>query len=109
MFKSSINASVVAILDFLSQSFKSDTFEYRLLREIEFRDAKTKRAQSETETEAETDDGKYSDREKAPQFVQKPRNSKLLEGTDAIFQANIAGNPRPRVSNSNAQPINQNN
>jgi hypothetical protein len=33
-----------------------------------------------------------------PQIAQKPRNSKLAEGSDAIFQAKVTANPKPRVS-----------
>jgi len=33
-----------------------------------------------------------------PQIAQKPRNSKLVEGSDAVFQAKVTANPKPRVS-----------
>jgi titin len=32
-----------------------------------------------------------------PQIVQKPRSSKLIEGSEAVFSAKIFGNPKPRV------------
>lgn len=33
----------------------------------------------------------------APQVLQKPRNSKILEGSNVTFQAKISGNPVPQV------------
>uniref|UniRef100_T1J5H7 Ig-like domain-containing protein n=1 Tax=Strigamia maritima TaxID=126957 RepID=T1J5H7_STRMM len=81
------------------ETFRVDTFEYRLLREIEFRESKTRRLiyeTSETETDGEVTD--ESGPVCAPQILQRPRNSKLLEGTDATFQAKITGNPKPRIT-----------
>ena len=34
----------------------------------------------------------------APTITQKPRNSKVLEGSDGIFTVKISGNPKPKVS-----------
>ena len=79
------------------QEFKVDTFEYRLVRDTEFREAKLKarpgeqQVQMSTSTVAGMPVG-------PPQIVQRPRSSKLLEGSDAVFQAKIAGNPKPRIS-----------
>jgi hypothetical protein len=33
----------------------------------------------------------------APQIVDKPKNTRLLEGSEVTFQVNITGNPLPRV------------
>lgn len=70
--------------------FKVDTFEYRLLREVEFRESLTRRSQldlhTETETETETDFEQLTTPLAPPQLVQQPRNTKLLQGSDATFQ-----------------------
>lgn len=75
--------------------FKVDTFEYRLLREVEFRESLTRRSQSdlqtETETETETDFEQLTTPLAPPQLVQQPRNTKLLQGSDATFQVIPAG------------------
>ena len=66
--------------------FKVDTFEYRLLREVEFRESLTRRSQSdETETETETDFEQLTTPLAPPQLVQQPRNTKLQQGSDATF------------------------
>ncbi|CAG0878668.1 unnamed protein product [Darwinula stevensoni] len=85
----------------VQEDFRVDTFEYRLLRDAEFREAKTKRLANETETETEVETesepvtpGPLS----PPQLAQKPRSSKVLEGSDATFQAKVTGNPRPKVT-----------
>lgn len=33
-----------------------------------------------------------------PQISQKPRNSKLVEGSDAVFTTKVSANPRPRLT-----------
>ena len=82
--------------------FKVDTFEYRLLREVEFRESLTRRSQSdlqtETETETETDFEQLTTPLAPPQLVQQPRNTKLLQGSDATFQAKLQGNPKPKLT-----------
>lgn len=74
-----------------------DTFEYRLLRETEFRESITRRFVGESDSQIST----VIDRSLGPvapaQIVQKPRNSKLIEGSDAVFTAKVTGNPKPRV------------
>lgn len=82
------------------ESFRVDTFEYRLLREIDFRESKTKRHPGEPETEVETDAESKPDTSppSAPQVTQRMRNSKLLEGSDATFQAKISGSPKPNIT-----------
>lgn len=70
--------------------FKVDTFEYRLLREVEFREAVTRRSalelQTETETETETDFEQLTTPLAPPQLAQQPRNTKQQQGADATFQ-----------------------
>lgn len=74
--------------------FKVDTFEYRLLREVEFRESLTRRSQldlqTETETETETDFEQLTTPLAPPQLVQQPRNTKLQPGSDATFQVFLA-------------------
>ena len=74
-----------------------DTFEYRLLREVEFRESMFRRLPGEEvvpEKPAALDKAKPPS---APQIISRPRNSKLLEGSEATFQAKISGNPKPKV------------
>jgi hypothetical protein len=82
----------------LFQDFKVDTFEYRLLREVEFRESLTRRYVGETDVRIETTVDRSLGPVAPPQIAQKPRNSKLAEGSDAIFQAKVTANPKPRVS-----------
>lgn len=80
-----------------SEEFKVDTFEYRLLREVQFREQITMRNAYES-------DGQLSNVIErsgpvAPPLIQvKPRNSKLVEGSDAIFSMKVVANPKPRMS-----------
>lgn len=72
------------------QTFRVDTFEYRLLREVEFRQflcGPAPAAQPATPGVPIT----------APQIQARPRNSKLLEGSDATFTVKISSNPPARV------------
>lgn len=80
------------------QEFKVDTFEYRILREVEFRNSLTRRHPGESDAQLTTTVDRSLGPVAPPQIAQKPRNSKLSEGTDATFQAKVAANPRPRVS-----------
>ncbi|CAH2104070.1 unnamed protein product [Euphydryas editha] len=85
--------------DFSStEDFKVDTFEYRLLREVSFRETITKRYIGETDIHINTEIDKTLGPVSPPKISQKPRNSKLQEGTDAQFQVQLSGNPRPRVT-----------
>lgn len=79
----------------IEEDFKVDTFEYRLLREVEFRQAITRRVAGEADAElpVQPNAGPIA----PPQIAQKARNSKLLEGSDATFSTKITGNPSPRV------------
>lgn len=81
-----------------SEDFKVDTFEYRLLREVSFRETITKRYMGETDIHINTEIDKTLGPVSPPKISQKPRNSKLQEGTDAQFQVQLSGNPRPRVT-----------
>lgn len=80
------------------QDFKVDTFEYHLLREVEFRQSITRRVAGEADAEinVQPSAGPVA----PPQIAQKARNSKLLEGSDATFSAKITANPSPRVSDT---------
>lgn len=75
-----------------------DTFEYRLLREVEFRESLTRRYVGEIDAQIMTTVDRSLGPVAPPQIAQKPRNSKLAEGSDAIFQAKVTANPKPRVS-----------
>lgn len=88
--------------DYSSSDFKADTFEYRLLREVSFRESLTQKNRVNVE--------KTPGPATPPKIYQKPRNSKLQESSDAQFSVQLQGNPRPyitwfkngqRISNSN--------
>lgn len=74
-----------------------DTFEYRLLREVEYRESVTRRYSHETDARLSTVVDRALGPAAAPQISQKPRNSKLSEGSDAVFSAKVPANPKPRV------------
>lgn len=86
------NGSVV------EEDFKVDTFEYRLLREVSFRESITRRQVNETDVHLSTQVERNLGPPAPPQIAQKPRNSKLLEGSDAVFTAKISANPKPRLT-----------
>lgn len=80
---------------FSNKDFKVDTFEYRLLREVSFRQSVTKRYLGE-------DDVKFTSSAHqgpvvAPQVLQKPRNSKLVEGSNATFTVKVSTAKDTRV------------
>ena len=79
----------------LQQSFRVDTFEYRLLHEVEFRQAITQR----TSNEQDLDFGALTEGPpQAPQLQQKPRATKVPQGNNATFTAIINANPSPRLT-----------
>ncbi|EEB18956.1 conserved hypothetical protein [Pediculus humanus corporis] len=80
------------------EDFKVDTFEYRILREVVFRNSLTRRYQGESDAQISQTVDMSLGPAASPQFSQKPRNSKLGEGTDATFQAKVSANPRPRLT-----------
>lgn len=82
----------------LIEEFKVDTFEYRLLREVSFRESITKRYSNETDVQISSIVERSLGPPAPPQISQKPRNSKLLEGSDAVFSAKVSANPRPRLT-----------
>ena len=78
-----------------------DTFEYRLIRETEFRESLTRRYAGETETETEVETETESQQPgplSPPQVQTKPRATKVSQNGDATFQARLAGNPKPKVT-----------
>ncbi|GFY64285.1 titin [Trichonephila inaurata madagascariensis] len=79
------------------ESFRVDTFEYRLLREVEFRESLFRKLPGEEASEKPAPLDKAQP-PSAPQIIARPRNSKLLEGSEATFQAKISGNPRPKIT-----------
>lgn len=82
---------------FSSEEFKVDTFEYRLLREVQFREQITMRNAYEADGQLSTVIERSGP--VAPPLIQvKPRNSKLVEGSDAIFSMKVVANPKPRMS-----------
>lgn len=82
----------------IEEDFKVDTFEYRLLREVSFRESITRRSTTETDVHLSTQVERNLGPPAPPQIAQKPRNSKLLEGSDAVFTAKISANPKPRLT-----------
>ena len=73
-----------------NEEFKVDTFEYRLLREVEYRQVITRRFPGEPQEN-------LPPAKVQPQIAQKPRNSKLVEGSNAAFSVQLGGGPA-RVS-----------
>nr|XP_029725955.1 titin-like isoform X8 [Aedes albopictus] len=82
----------------IEEEFKVDTFEYRLLREVSFRESITRRYGGETDAQIITTVDRALGPPAPPQISQKPRNSKLVEGSDAVFSTRVSANPRPRLS-----------
>lgn len=80
------------------EEFRIDTFEYRLLREVSFRESITRRTVNESDSQLSTVVERSLGPPAPPQISQKPRNSKLLEGSDAVFTAKLSANPRPRLT-----------
>lgn len=76
-----------------TESFRVDTFEYRLLHEVEFRQSLTVRLAGELEVEQ----GAIQGPPQAPQLQQKPRSTKVADGGNATFTVKINGYPTPRV------------
>jgi hypothetical protein len=81
-----------------SEEFKVDTFEYRLLREVQYRETLTRRYIGETDAQLTTTLDRALGPAAPPQISQKPRNSKLVEGSDATFTTKVAANPKPRLT-----------
>ncbi|XP_014204704.1 titin [Copidosoma floridanum] len=81
-----------------TEDFKVDTFEYRILRETEFRESITRRYAGESDSQITTSADRQLGQVSPPQITQKPRNSKISEGSEAIFSARVSGNPKPRLT-----------
>lgn len=82
----------------IEEEFRVDTFEYRLLREVSFRESITHRSSYESDYQLSQEVDRTLGPAHAPQIAQKPRNSKLIEGSDAVFSARVVANPKPRLS-----------
>ena len=82
----------------VEEEFKVDTFEYRLLREVSFRESITRRNVGEVDSQLSTEVDRSLGPAAPPQINQKPRNSKLVEGADAVFSTKVLANPRPRLT-----------
>lgn len=80
---------------FLNKDFKVDTFEYRLLREVSFRQSVTKRYLGEEDVKFTS--SAHQGPVVAPQVLQKPRNSKLVEGSNATFTVKVSTAKDTRV------------
>lgn len=82
----------------VEEEFKVDTFEYRLLREVHFREQITRRYSGEFDAQLSTVVDRALGPASPPLIQVKPRNSKLVEGSDAIFTMKVVGNPKVRLS-----------
>ncbi|XP_055379031.1 titin isoform X2 [Condylostylus longicornis] len=82
----------------VEEEFRVDTFEYRLLREVSFRQSITQRSHSESDSRLSMELDRTLGPAQAPQIAQKPRNSKLVESSDAVFTAKISSNPKSRLT-----------
>ncbi|XP_034137006.1 titin-like isoform X2 [Drosophila guanche] len=82
----------------IEEEFRVDTFEYRLLREVSFREAITRRSGYELDSQLSQELDRTLGPAHAPQISQKPRSSKLIEGSDAVFTARVGSNPKPRLT-----------
>lgn len=92
------NYSDFKIIFITLQDFKVDTFEYRLLREVSFRESLTRRFAGESDVSLSTTIEANLGPPSPPKLQHKPRNSKISENSDATFTANVGANPKPRVS-----------
>lgn len=84
---------MMSVQNGLMESFRVDTFEYRLLHEVEFRQSLTTRLAGEVELEV----GAIQGPPQAPQLQQKPRSTKVSDGGNATFTVSVSGHPSPRV------------
>jgi len=76
-----------------SESFRVDTFEHRILHEVEFRQSLCMRLEGEADMGGVTIQGPPA----APQLQQKPRSTKVTDGGNATFTVHLMANPSPRV------------
>lgn len=75
-------------------SFRVDTFEYRILHEVEFRQSLTQKVAGEMDVGHR---GPLQGPPQAPHIQQKPRSSKVAEHNNATFTVKVSANPTPRV------------
>ena len=80
------------------QPFKVSHFEKRLTKEIEFREDKVHPKHFVREDKEAFDDSLSKDQVTVPGFEQKPKNSQLVEGSDATFVCKVNARPLPNVS-----------
>lgn len=87
------------------QTFRIEIFENRLLRDVQFREILI--CQYEQFVHIDKSEQLIQGKQlTAPQVLQKARNSKILEGSNATFQVKIAGNPMPTMYwFKNGQPL----
>ena len=72
--------------------FRVDTFEYRILHEVEFRQNLTRHLPGEIEHR-----GPVTGTPQAPTVEDKPRSTKVTESSDAKFTVSLSANPMARV------------
>lgn len=82
----------------VEEEFRVDTFEYRLLREVSYRESITRRSSYESDFKLSTEIDRSLGPAHPPQIQTKQRNTKLIEGSDALFTAKVSSNPRPRLT-----------
>lgn len=81
---------------YCSQSFRVPAFENRLQKELEYHEGRLL-PKYRDETDA-FDDSIPINQAMPPVFEQKPKNFKLIEGSDATFICRVNGKPVPNVS-----------
>ena len=72
------------------ETFRVDTFEYRLLHEAEYR-------QSITMSQGIEFSAPTQDAPQTPQIKEKPRSTKVAQGGNATFAVSMTANPAPVV------------
>lgn len=92
---------IISVICYILQDFQPVGFEQRLMSENYMRDGHIK-ISSETETseyESElTDDRAPPAPPASPTIIQKLKDFRLIEGSDATFVCRVTGRPRPKVS-----------
>ena len=71
------------------------------MKEISFRESVSQKLGDNIDScvkMLKSSENRYGTNMSSPQIVQKPRNSKLLEESDGLFQTKIVGNPTPTIT-----------